>query len=111
MPNLPTSQRLGFDIELTIAASTFTGSSQLIGTLTNEPVMIIFKNQTNKSVFVADNNGSTNGTTMSVNEILLLDCRANAGNASNMGFPSGTSFYITGASGTGNFKITVLYAS
>jgi hypothetical protein len=45
MTNMSVDQKLAFDTELTIAASTFTGSSQLIGTLTNEPVVIILKNQ------------------------------------------------------------------
>lgn len=110
MTDMPIDQKLAFDTELTIAASTFTGSAQLIGTLTHEPVVILFKNQTSVAVFIADNSGSTKGTTMIAGETILLNCRTNAGAAVNMGFPIGTSFFITAAAGTGNFKISVLYA-
>ena len=110
MANAPHDQKLAFDTELSIAASTFTGSSQLIGTLTNEPVVIVFKNQTSIPVFIADNVGSSKGTTMIIGETLIVDCRANIGMASNMGWPIGSSFYVTAAAGTGNFKISVIYA-
>lgn len=110
MTNLPTDQKLAFDTELTVAASTFVGTSLLVGTLTNNPVVLIFKNQTSVAVFLADNSGSTKGTTMAVGEEIIIDCRSNSGKASNMSFPVGTSFFATGAVGTGNFKISVLYA-
>ena len=77
--NMPIDQKLAFDTELSIAASTFTGSAQLVGVLTNEPVILIIKNQTSVPVFIADNSGSTKGTTMIVGETILLNCRANAG--------------------------------
>lgn len=111
MANLPFDQRLAFDTELTIAASTFTGSAQFLGTLTNEPVMMLIKNQTSVSVFFADNPGSTKGTTMAIGEEIILDCRSNAGRATNMGFPINTSFFVTGTAGTGNFKVSVLFAT
>jgi hypothetical protein len=110
MTNMPFDQKLAFDTELSIAASTFTGLSQLIGTLNNEPVVIFFKNQTSVSVFLADNPDSTKGMTMAIGEEIVLDCRANSAKAVNMGFPIGTSFFITGAVGTGNFKISIIYA-
>ena len=110
MANLPYDQKLKFDVELSFAASTFTGSAQLLGTLTNEPVILLIKNQTSVPVFFADNSGTTNGTTMVVGEEIVLDCRTNAGHAVNMGFPIGTNFFVTGATGTGNFKVSVLYA-
>jgi hypothetical protein len=111
MANLPFDQRLAFDTELSLAASTFTGAAQFLGTLTNEPVMLLIKNQTSISVFFADNPGSTKGTTMAVGEEIILDCRANSGRATNMGFSINTSFYVTGAAGTGSFKVSVLYAT
>lgn len=110
MTNLPTDQKLAFDTELSIAASTFTGTAQLVGQLTDNPVMILFKNQTSVPVFLADNSGSTKGTTMAIGEEIILDCRGNSGRASNMSFPIGTPFYVTGAAGTGAFKISVIYA-
>lgn len=110
-PNSNVAQNLHFDAELSIDASSFSGSAQLIGTLTNIPVVMFFKNQTSVAVFVADNDGSTNGTTMAAGESIVLDCRANHGNAPNMGFPIKTSFFATASAGTGSFKISVIYAS
>lgn len=110
MSNLPFDQKLKFDVELSLAASTFTGSAQLLGVLTNEPVILLIKNQTSVPVFFADNSGATNGTTMAIGEEIVLDCRTNSGHAMNMGFPIGTSFFVTGATGTGAFKVAVLYA-
>lgn len=104
------SQRAAFDEELTIAASTFDGTSKLIGTLTNNPVILLIKNDTDQSVFFADNNGSTNGTTMIAGERMVIDSRANHGVADNFCFPIGTNFYATGSAGTGNFRIGVIYA-
>src|SRR6185503_14103987 len=107
MTNLAQDQKLEFDTELTAAASAFTGTPQLLGQLTNVPVILLVKNQTNVSVFFADNSGTTKGTTMVAGEEFVLDCRGNNGTARNMGFPIGTPFYVTGAAGggnTGNFK-------
>ena len=109
MTNMPFDQKLGFDTELSLAAP-FTGLAQLIGTLTNEPVVLMFKNQSSVSVFVADNSGSSKGTTMVAGEEIILDCRANSGKATNMGFPIGTSFFATGTAGTGAVKISVINA-
>jgi hypothetical protein len=109
MTNLPTDQRLTFDTELTLSGP-FTGTAQLIGTIGNEPVILMIKNQSSVTVFVADNNGSTKGTTMVSGESIIMDNRANSGRAPNMGFPIGTSFYVTGTGGTGAVKISVLYA-
>lgn len=110
MPNLPISQILTFDTELSLASSSLTGSPVLIGTITNEPVILMIKNQTSQAVFISDTNSSTKGTTMAVGEEIVLDCRANNGKADNMGFPINTSFYATGTSGTGSIKISILYA-
>lgn len=108
MTNLETDQKLAFDTELT--TSTFNGTAQLLGSLTNNPVVMFVKNQSNVSVFFADNPGSTKGTTMAAGEEFILDCRANNGTARNMTFSKGTPFYATGTGGTGSFKVSVLYA-
>jgi hypothetical protein len=110
MANMPNDQKFKFDVELSITAP-FSGVAQLLGTLVDEPVVIIFKNQSTVPVFLADNSGATNGTTMAVNEIILIDCRANKGQASNGGFPIGTSFFVTGTAGTGFFKVSIIYAT
>lgn len=109
MTNLPLDQKLAFDTEMSVAAP-FTSSAQLLGILANEPVLILFKNQSNVSVFLADNDGSTNGTTMVAGEEIIMDLRANHGIARNMGFPIGTPFFVTGTGGTGFFKVSILYA-
>ncbi len=75
MANNPLNQNLFFDTELSLAAASLTGSAVLVGTLTNEPVIIMFKNQTNQSVFLADNNGTTRGTTMASNEEIIIRWR------------------------------------
>jgi hypothetical protein len=110
MTNLAYDQNLIFDTELSLSGASFTGTPVLIGVLQNRPVMILFKNQTNVSVFLSDTNSSTKGTTMAASEEIILDCRANNGVAVNMGFPVGTAFYATAAAGTGAFKISILYA-
>jgi hypothetical protein len=111
--NLPNQGQSVWDTELRIAASTFTGSSQTIGTLTNVPVIMIITNDTNQTVFFADNTGSTKGKTMIAGERFVLDFRANNGLSAAFAFPIGTIFYATGAAGVGNtgsFYVSVIYA-
>lgn len=109
MANQPIDQIFDFDTELTVSAP-FTGSAQLLGTLTNNPVIILVKNQSTVPVFFANNTGSTRGTTMVAGETFVLDCRANKGLAANGAFPINTSFYVTGTGGTGAFKVSIIYA-
>lgn len=110
MANLPTNQNLSFDTELTLTPADVT-TPQLLGVLTNNPVILLVKNLTNQIAFFADNNGTTKGTTMSIGEEFVLDCRGNAGKAMNMGFGAGTAFYASFATtATGIFKVSVLYA-
>lgn len=114
MSNLPFDEKLAFDTELTVETP-FTGVAELLGQLTNVPVVLFVKNQTTASVFFADNSGSTKGTTMAPGEEFVLDCRSNNGTARNMGFQIGTALFVTGLygddGGTANFfKVSVLYA-
>jgi hypothetical protein len=109
MSNLPLDQKLAFDTQMVVTGP-LTGTPQLLGVLQNEPVMILFKNQTTVTVFLADNAGATKGTTMGASEEIILDCRANHGRADNMGFPIGTPFYVTGTGGSGSFYVSILYA-
>jgi hypothetical protein len=109
MSNSPLDQRLAFDAEMSISAP-FTGTSQLLGILQNNPVILLVKNQSTVSAFFADNPGSVNGTTMAAGEEFVLDCRSNKGNACNMGFGAGVGFYVTGTAVTGVFKVSILYA-
>lgn len=109
MSNLSLDQNLAFDTEMTLTAP-WTGVPQLLGVLQNKPVIMMLKNQSTVPVFFADNSASVAGTTMVAGEEIVLDCRANHGNASNMGFGIGASFFITGTAGTGSFKVSILYA-
>ncbi len=110
MTNQPLNQNLAFDVEMSSDPTTWDGTPQLLGILQNVPVILLVKNQSAVEVFFADNDGSTNGTTMASFEEFVLDCRGNKGNAVNMGFQIGTPFYVTGVVSTGLFKVSILYA-
>jgi hypothetical protein len=105
------SIQLSFGTQLTLAGSSMTGSSVLVGTLLEVPSMLIFANDTNQEVFLADNTGSTKGITMTAGEKIIVDCVTNKGSyASFLGFIKGTKFYVTAPVGTGTFRIGVLTA-
>lgn len=111
MSDQPYDQRFSWDTELSMTfPPTIDGTPQLIGVLTHEPVIILFKNQSTVPVFIADSSSTTKGSTMVAGEFFVLDCRGNKGNAVNGGFPAGTAFYATTTGGTGFFKISVVYA-
>lgn len=99
------SQRAGFATEL---IQTMTGSWLLIGTLTKNPVIIIFDNQGTAAITISIDGGTTNWKTFPAGEALVLDLRAAHGEAPNYTFDVGTSFYGNGASG--NFSISYIYA-
>ena len=105
------SQRVGFDTERTLAATSFTGAYQAIGTpLTENPVVIIFDNQTDVSVPLSVN-GTSIWKTFSAGEAFVLDLRANHGIASNYTMDEGTRFFTNAAVGTsGSFRISLIYA-
>lgn len=84
-----------------------TGANVLIGTLTQNPVIIIFDNQSTSSVVISIN--SVSWKTFTAGEALVLDMRGNHGIASNFTFDVGTSFYGNGAA-TGSFSIAYVYA-
>lgn len=101
------SQRAGWPSEL---AATMTGSTVLIGTLIENPVLMVFDNQGTASVAISvnDDTGGTVWRTFPGGEALTLDLRNQHGLASNFTADIGTSFYGTGASGT--FSISYIYA-
>lgn len=105
------SQRVGFDTERSRAATTFNGTYQTIGTaLTENPVVIVFDNQTDVSVPLSVD--STNvWKTFSAGEAFVLDLRANHGLASNYTIDVGTQFSTNASVGTsGSFRISIVYA-
>lgn len=104
------SQSAAFDTELRVVAP-FTGVAQLLGTLVNSPAILFFSNDTDVDVFFADNPGSTKGLTMTAGEKIVLDNTANrTGEVNTLTFNVGTKFYVTGAAGTGTFRVGVIYA-
>jgi hypothetical protein len=104
-------QRVGFDTERSLAASSFNGSYQFIGSaLTHNPVVIVFDNQTDVAVPLSAD-GVNTWKTFSAGEAFVLDLRANHGIASNYTIDIGTSFSTNAAVGTsGSFRISIVYA-
>lgn len=98
------SQRAAPATELILA---MTGANALIGTLTENPVIIIFDNQSTSAVVISI--GTVVWKTFAGGEALVLDMRAASGLAPNYTFDIGTSFFGNGAA-TGSFSISYLYA-
>jgi len=98
------------DTERTVTAA-FTGVTQNIGTpLAFNPVTIIFDNQSTVDVAVSVDGGVTTWKTFRSNQSLVLDVRANHGNAPTLSYPVGTQFSLIATAGTGSFRISVNYA-
>jgi hypothetical protein len=91
--------------ELTVDSAEISGTPLLIGTLVQEPVQIVFDNQSNTAVGIS-NNPSFVWHTFPAGEAIILDMRANHGIADNLTFRNGMSFYASGTAGEGNFKIS-----
>ncbi len=98
------SQRALPATELIAAMS---GSNVIIGTLVQNPVIIVFDNQSTTSVVLSI--GTVSWKTFAPGEALVLDLRGNHGIASNFTFDIGTSFFGNGAA-NGNFSISYVYA-
>lgn len=96
-----------FDLADELAA-TMNGSFKLIGTLVQNPVMIIFDNQGTVPIAISKNGGTSTWRTFTPGEALVLDLRAAHGVAPNGTFPIGMTFHGNGASGT--FSISYVYA-
>ena len=97
------------DPERTRAATTFNGTYQTIGsTLTSNPVIVVFDNQTDVDVPLSVT-GSSTWKTFSAGEAFVLDMRANHGIASNFTLDIGTQFTTNATIGTsGSFRISVI---
>jgi len=97
------------EAERSIAAATFNGTYQNIGTaLTDNPVVVIFDNQTDVEVPLSVN-GTSTWKTFSAGEAFVLDMRANHGIATNFTMDIGTQFLTNASVGTsGSFRISVI---
>jgi len=105
------SVRAVFETERTLASTSFNSAYQVVGTaLTENPVIIIFDNQTDVDVPLSVD-GVNTWKTFEAGEALVLDLRANHGIASNYTFDLGIQFYTNAAVGTsGSFRISILNA-
>lgn len=104
------SQRATPETERSLAATSFDGTDQNIGTpLENVPVHMVFDNQTDVSVPLYVD-GVLYKTFMA-GDVFVLDLRANHGMAANFAFDRYTQFSTNASVGTtGSFRISVLYA-
>ncbi len=105
-----TSQRAGWPQEISLAATSFNGTLQNIGTgLTENPVHLILDNQTDVAVPLYVN--SVLWKTFSAGQALILDMRGNHGIAANFTADIGTQFGTNASLGTsGSFRISLTYA-
>ena len=97
--------------ELKFDTDELDGSWQLVGTLEENPVHIIFDNESDVEVEVGTD-ADTVWKTFGAGTAVLLDMRANHGIADNMTFRKGKRFYIKSTAGAaGNFfSISYTYA-
>lgn len=104
-------QRVGFDVERSLASTSFDGTYQAIGNpLDYNPVIIIFDNQTDVSVPLSIDQTNV-WKTLSAGEAFVLDLRANHGLAQNYTMDLKTQFFTNAAVGTsGSIRISIIYA-
>lgn len=85
-------------------SAVMTGSFVTIGSLVENPTIIIFDNQGTAPVAISLDNGLTTWRTFPAGEALVLDVEV-----AGVSFSTGTTFYGNGASGT--FSISYVYAN
>ena len=93
-----------------IAASTFTGALQAVGTPTLRGIRIIkFINNTTVPVFVSwDGSGSILNDFVPANSFCLYDVASDKTHDDNWYVRVGTQFYVEGSAGTGSFYIVCI---
>lgn len=100
--------RVGFDAERSVAGP-FTGVAQNLGTpLTYPAIIATFDNQSDTSVAVGVN--GVTWKTFAAGEAMVLDLRANHGNAPTYAIDAHTQFTVTASAGTGAFFLSINYA-
>jgi hypothetical protein len=86
--------------------ATMTGAPVLIGTLTQNPAIIIFDNLSTVPVTITI--GSIQWKTFAAGSAIVLDLRAASGIAPNFTFSQNTPIFGNGASG--QFSVSYIYA-
>lgn len=107
---IPNRAQADWGEELTIDASTFTGSAQVLGTFSQAPSMVVIQNDTNQTVSLRRfTDPSETGISFVAGTKLVLDMVTNKAQAEFFGFPANTPIQVSGAAGTGLFKIAYIY--
>jgi len=96
--------------ELTIDTATISGTPSVIGVLAENPVMIVFDNQSTTSVGISNSTDFV-WRTFPPGEGIILDMVANKGLADTFTFKVGTTIYATGTAGVGNFSVSFIFAT
>lgn len=106
-------QRAKFGTEITIDATTFTGSFQAMNnSFADSPLILIIQNDTNQTVSFSDDGGLTSGLSLIAGTKLAIDMSANKGPlAATFGFSKGMTPYVSATIGAGLFKVAYLYAT
>lgn len=100
--------RVGFDAERSVTGP-FTGVAQNLGAPLEFPGLIAtFDNQSTVTVAVGVN--GVTWKTFVAGEAMVLDLRANHGNAPTYAIDANTQFTVTGTAGTGSFRLSINYA-
>lgn len=106
----PQSIKILPDLLRSIAASTFSGSYQTVGTALTYPTRIIkFTNNTAVDVTLSWD-GTNDNEYIPTGSFLLLDVSANKEISNIFGIAKGTQFYVKGSVSTGSFYISTYYA-
>lgn len=104
-----TSVRAEWADEISFDTATLVAGYNLMGELEHNPVIIIFDNQSDTTIEFS-NNGTSTKKTFVAGEVFVLDMRANIGIASNFTFRKFMQLFLAGTAGTGDFKISYIYA-
>jgi len=107
---LPNRVKADFGQELTIDSATFTGSNQSMGTFNQAPSMVIIQNDSTVTVSLKRfSDPSQTGISFATGVRLVLDMNSNRAMAEFFSFMAAHPILVSGAAGTGLFKIAFIY--
>lgn len=103
--------KIGFEAMKTIDSATFTGSYQVVGTVTsNEARAFCITNNSNKAVTFSLDGGTTDHMFLPANTFRLYDIASNrSNNAPYLALAKGTQFMAKGSAGTGLVYIELIF--